>query len=241
MRSFTSGWLTSVRECCGAQEGMGDMSGKTQKIKGSNIREEEPGESGFEPWSNFFLAGWLWTSDLSDQLWPPHPFNAHCNACVVELWWGSDWHRMPTTSTTIALMSLTTSFSLGPVLAGSKSVSAARLPQVHSMPVNLSLLQKLFFEREWAWSPLLPGLLTCHGVLHAWPGPHSFLSNRGVMGRKGKWEWPRQCTPGLHQWPRCGEGPPGWPGTWGSGAVCQSSPHWALVCFTDFCLCDLCL
>lgn len=54
-------------------------------------------------------------------------------------------------------MSLTTSFFLGPTLAGSKSVSSARLSQFHSLAVNLSLLQKLLLQWEWAWSPLLLG------------------------------------------------------------------------------------
>lgn len=48
MSSFPSGWLTSVRQCCEAQEGMGDMPGKSQKSKTAISELGEPGESGFE-------------------------------------------------------------------------------------------------------------------------------------------------------------------------------------------------
>lgn len=54
----------------------------------------------------------------------------------------------------VALMLFTTSsFSLGPVLAGCKGISPARLPQVHSITANLSLPRKLLLPWEWAWSP----------------------------------------------------------------------------------------
>lgn len=153
------------------------------RAKGRISQREDPGGPGLESWPGLFLAGWLWTSPPTFLTNPVLFIGSMPSQCLplmecYEVQVGTEYVLVDLTLFT------TSSFSQGPVLAGGKGISPARLPQVHSMTANLSLPQKLLLPWERAWSPRPRSGLHCTA---------SWTAGGGEAGRKGKWEW-RGCA-----------------------------------------------